>query len=948
MDNSGNVKYINSQGIIVYNSVKGATGELTYTRTTNSDVTIITSLDENNKEEIRQGNTVLIKDQDYTVSGSEVKLKGSYLETLPAGSYSFTVSYKPFGENFYEGDFPKDVTVDVKVIRSGLSEDNFNFTPPEDPTYNGEAKEATVTSKPEFKGIGKINIKYYDISDPNAPERELSGAPINPGTYKVKIDVDQSEKYNSAKNITHGGWTFKVEYLDLGDNPYKITISKNDYKKDDSNYWLKDNNVATIKPVQEAYKISTKLNEGYTSELEVSSWTPGTAIYLRDDDGHMTGAIKVNVNISQDKNSPTGSITIKDRTPWESLINVITFGLFFKEEQTATITASDSESGIQEAKYLVSNSDLIQNENAQNEEIKTKLDRQKGWESFTGDPKKDVTLEKDNKYVVYEKITDNVGHVTYVSSSGIVIYTDSEAEESEIEYVKETEEDLKLKIFPKGNTIKDIEVKDEEGVKRKVKYKVSEEDANKSSTITFPWGDLNKLEFGNYTVTITYNPQGVEYNGTGDEPTDSIVNLKVVKNPTVTIDKFDFTPPGDPIYDGKPKEAKVTVKEGVNGVGEITIKYYDSKGTPLEGSPTDVGEYVVKIDVTEGTSYGEVKNLTAENWNFKIKQAFPENPVTPTLKAVKYGTKLSEITLDDGWNWVDGTITTTVENQGYVAYYDVEDDTNYDWSNIEGYNAELHRVERTLKLTVFVDKSDWGEEVKNNDEINYVDDDGTTSSEVVKKDVTWVKEESDGTSAWYGVDNSEGEFELGSRFWVRWLNKEKDKEEWEYYYNNLDEKHKNAVDSGRLWIFLAGVTAPNGQEYKEFNKEVKFYIQLGEDWDKEDINSVFISSGEDEIVDVSYADSMSCPEGKKEFARLTLKHFSPYAVYDNLTDEERTALMESGNRNEANSDNDNVMYRVWGLFTTGDTATPLILTGLAVLVIASGATLIFLKKKRKK
>ncbi len=947
VDNSGNVRYVNSQGIIVYNIVKGATEGLTYTRTTNSDVTIITSLDENNKEEIRQGNTVLIKDQDYTVSGSEVKLKGSYLETLPAGSYSFTVSYKPFGENFYEGDFPKDVTVDVKVIRSGLSEDNFNFTPPEDPTYNGEAKEATVTSKPEFKGIGKINIKYYDISDPDASERELSGAPINPGTYKVKISVDQSDKYDSAE-ITDDNWTFKVEYLEPGNNPYKITISENDYKKDDSNYWLKDNNVATISPTGKDYKISTEPGKGYTSELEVSSWTPGTAIYLRDDDGHMTGAIKVNVNISQDKNSPTGSITIKDRTPWESLINVITFGLFFKEEQTATITASDGESGIQEAKYLVSNSDLIQNENEQNKEIKTKLDNQEGWESFTGDPKKDVTLEKDNKYVVYEKITDNVGHVTYVSSNGIVIYTDSQAEESEIEYVKETEEDLKLKIFPKENTIKDIEVKDEKGVKRKVKYKVSEEDANKSSTITFPWGDLNKLEFGNYTVTITYNPQGVEYNGTGDEPTDSIVNLKVVKNPTVTIDKFDFTPPGDPIYDGKPKEAKVTVKEGVNGVGEITIKYYDSKGTPLEGSPTDVGEYVVKIDVTEGTSYGEVKNLTAENWNFKIKQAFPENPVTPTIKAVKYGTKLSEITLDDGWNWVDGTITTTVENQGYVAYYDVEDDTNYDWSNIEGYNAELHRVERTLKLTVFVDKSDWGEEVKNNDELNYVDKDGTTSTEVVKKDVTWVKEESDGTSAWYGVDNSEGEFELGSRFWVRWLNKEKDKEEWEYYYNNLDEKHKNAVDSGRLWIFLAGVTAPNGQEYKEFNKEVKFYIQLGEDWDKEDINSVFISSGEDEIVDVSYADSMSCPEGKKEFAILTLKHFSPYAVYDNLTDEERAALMESGNRNEANSDNDNVMYRVWGLFTTGDTATPLILTGLAVLVIASGATLIFLKKKRKK
>ena len=856
-----------------------------------------------------------------------------------------------------EGTNYKEAVVSNKEWTFSIGKDtpeagDFTFTPPGDPIYNGEEKVATVTATSDE--IGKINIKYYDISGPGASERELSGAPINPGTYKVKISVDQSDKYESAETID-GGWIFKVEYLNPGNNPYKITISENDYKKDDSTYWLKDNNMATISPTGKDYKISKEPNEGYVPKLEVSSWTPETVIYLQDDDGHMTNAIKVNVNISQDKNSPTGSITIKDRTPWESLINVITFGLFFKEEQKATITASDGESGIQEAKYLVSNSDLIQNENAQNEEIKTKLDNQEGWESLK-DNSPDVTLEKDNKYVVYEKITDNVGHVTYISSEGIVIYTDSEVEKSEIEYVKETKEDLKLKIFPKGNTIKDIEVKDKENVKRKVNCEVSEGDAN-TNIITFPWKDLNELEFGNYTVTITYNPQGVEYNGTGDAPTDSTVNLKVVKNPTVTIDKFDYEPSQDLTYDGKPKEAKVTVKEGVNGVGEITVKYYDSTGTLLEGPPTDVGEYIVKIDVKEGTSYGEVEGLTSENWKFTIKQALPENPVTPTLKAVKYGTKLSEITLDDGWNWVDDTITATVENQGYVAYYDVEDDINYDWSNIEGYNAELHRVERTLKLTVFVDKSDWGEEVKNNDEINYVDDDGTTSSEVVKKDVTWIKEESDGTDAWYGLDNSEGQFELGSRFWVRWLSKEKDKEEWEYYYSNLDEKHKNAVDSGRLWIFLAGVTAPNGQEYKEFNKEVKFYIQLGEDWDKEDINSVFISSGEDEIVDVSYADSMSCPEGKKEFAILTLKHFSPYAVYDKLTDEERAALMESENkdRNETNSDedndvedSDNVMYRVWSLFTTGDTATPLVLTGLAVLVIASGITMIILKKKRKK
>ena len=959
VDNSDNVKYMNSSGIVIYTDSTVDEKEIVYVKNTESDAELKVSTNGNTVKNIEVKDEGDVKHKvKYKVSEEDANKSRTItfpwgdLNKLPAGNYKITVTYNPQGAEYTSessGDAPEQSTIDLTIKRAKLLPDYFNFTPPEDPIYNGEEKVATVTATSDE--IGEItDIKYYDISDPDASERELSGAPIIPGTYKVKISVDQSDKYDSAETID-GGWTFKVEYLKLGDNSYKITISENDYKKDNSNYWLKDNNMATISPTGKDYKISTEPGKGYTYELEVSSWTPGTAIYLKDDDDHMTNAIKVNVNISQDKNSPTGSITIKDRTPWESLINVITFGLFFKEEQKATITASDGESGIQEAKYLVSNIDLIQNENEQSKEIKTKLDSQKGWESLKNNSQ-DVTLEKDNKYVVYEKITDNVGHVTYISSDGIVIYTDSEVEKSEIEYVKETKEDLKLKIFTKGNTIKDIEVKDEGDVKHKVKYKVSEEDANKSRTITFSWGDLNELPAVNYKITVTYNPQGVEYNGTGDAPTDSTVNLKVVKNPTVTIDKFDFTPPGDPIYNGEAKEATVTAKKGVNGVGKIKINYYDSTGALLEGYPTNVGEYIVKIDVEEGTSYGKVEGLTSENWKFTIKPDFPKDPVTPTPKAVKYGTKLSEITLDDGWNWVDDTITATVENQGYVAYYDVEDDTNYDWSNIEGYNAELHRVERTLKLTVFVDKSDWGEEVRNNDEINYVDDDGTTSSEVVEKDVTWVKEESDGTDAWYGVDNSEGQFELGSRFWVRWLNKEKDKEEWEYYYNNLDEKHKNAVDSDRLWIFLAGVTAPNGQEYKEFNKEVKFYIQLGEDWDKEDINSVFISSGEDEIVDVSYADSMSCPEGKKEFAILTLKHFSPYAVYDKLTDEERAALMESENkdRNETNSDedSDNVMYRVWSLFTTGDTATPLVLTGLAVLVIASGITMIILKKKRKK
>ena len=945
-DNSGNVKYISSQGIIVYDKVDANLSE-TYTKSSENDIEIISDLKGNTLKEVKLGSDTL-EDTKYAINNNKVSLNGSYLESLSAGDYTFTVSYNPMGEEFIvdstKGNEPEDIDIVVKVQRATLSEDDFNYESPIDLIYNEKAKEAKVTVKEGITGVGEITVKYYDSEG-----TLLENPPTDVGEYTVKIDVAPSDKYNKIEDITSDDWKFTVSYLSIEEaQPYEIT---GHVFVNGNNYWLKDEALATIKPAQNlsGYMISTDLKGPYNSKLEISSWESGTSIYLKDSRGHMTGEIPVNVNITQDKKSPEGSITLENLSTWKDFVNLITFGLFFKNEQTATITATDNESGIKEAKYLVSNSDLIQKENATAEEIVTILDGQTGWVTFAGSSK-DVVLEKDNKYVVYEKITDNVGHVTYVSSDGIVIYTDSKTDVDEIEYVKETQNNLKLKIYTNGNTVKGIEIKDADAEDNKytVGYTISEENKNES-TITFNWEDLNKLKYGNYTLTITYNPLGFEYKNNGDSPNDSVVTLSVVKNPKVTVDKFNYESPASLIYDGKPKEAKVTVKEGITGVGKITVKYYDSIGTLLENPPTDVGEYTVKIDVDEGDSYGKASNLTGEGWGFTIKQALPENPVTPTLESVKYGTKLSEITLDEGWNWVDDTIISTIENQGYAAYYAVEDDTNYDWSKVDGYNPELHRVERTLNLTVFVDKSGWGEEVKNNGEINYVDKDGTTSAEIVKKDMTWLKEESDGTSAWYGIDNSEGIFESGSRFWVRWLSKEEYPEEWEHYYNNLDENHKNAVDSGRLWIFLVGITAPNGQEYKEFNKEVPFYIQLGEDWDKDDINAVFISREADEVIDVEYVDDMEYPDGNGEFAKLTLKHFSPYSVYDYLENQESMPDVVESNVNLGDEINieDNDLPVLFRWLVTGDTNTLIILTGLAVLVISSGVLIALLKKKRE-
>ena len=73
----------------------------------------------------------------------------------------------------------------------------------------------------------------------------------------------------------------------------------------------------------------------------------------------------------------------------------------------------------------------------------------------------------------------------------------------------------------------------------------------------------------------------------------------------------------------------------------------------------------------------------------------------PTLNAVTYdpAKTLADISLPDGWAWVTNTTVPTVGNSGYEAALTV-DDANYDYSGVEGYDAQTHKVTRTVSLTV--------------------------------------------------------------------------------------------------------------------------------------------------------------------------------------------------------------------------------------------------------
>lgn len=258
-------------------------------------------------------------------------------------------------------------------------------------------------------------------------------------------------------------------------------------------------------------------------------------------------------------------------------------------------------------------------------------------------------------------------------------------------------------------------------------------------------------------------------------------------------------------------------------------------------------------------------------------------------------------------SWSD-KIPVFSEIGNYNLYYYVVGNDNY--NDLGNRNNPIQ-----INVNVEVSKDSWGTRVNNNGIINYVSANGTTSAEITHNGVIWLKEESDGTSAWYGVDNSQGKFAKGSRFWVRWLSAENDPEEYQEYFEKLDEAHKKQAEEDKLWIFLTGVTGPDGKDYTDLGLDVKipYYIQLGDDWDEEDVNALFISGTEDEPVSVQFGtveafnsqfDNINFPETTGSYARLLLRHFSPYAVYDTVDNDDQNDDSESDEKNENKNKND--------------------------------------------
>ena len=113
---------------------------------------------------------------------------------ISAGSYTISI----MGRGNYTGSANTAYTIEKATPKA----DDFSGAFPNGAIYDGTAKTAIIEAKSGISGMGEITVKYYD-----AEGNLVNGAPVNAGTYTIKIDVAEGANYKAVTDLEIGSFT---------------------------------------------------------------------------------------------------------------------------------------------------------------------------------------------------------------------------------------------------------------------------------------------------------------------------------------------------------------------------------------------------------------------------------------------------------------------------------------------------------------------------------------------------------------------------------------------------------------------------------------------------------------------------------------------------------------------------------------------------------------------
>ena len=296
------------------------------------------------------------------------------------------------------------------ITATGLSNSNYKLP------SETEQLTKTYTIAQKEVGIDWSNTEFTYDGQAHKPTAALTGVLPNE-TCNVTVTGEQTDAgadYTATASIDNANYKIKTsdESAAFVINPKEITGDMISLDNTEKIYAFTNTAITPIVTVKDG---GAELTSGETGDYILSGDLTRTA-YGRYEitvtgKGNYTGTSKVVWSIT-DTNAPTGNINITTDS-WKEFLSNITFERFFKETKTVTITAEDGagESGVDKVYYYKSIEALTL------EQVLAVSDSE--WTELENGGSFNIT--PDAKLVIYAKLTDKSGNITYISSDGLVL-----------------------------------------------------------------------------------------------------------------------------------------------------------------------------------------------------------------------------------------------------------------------------------------------------------------------------------------------------------------------------------------------------------------------------------------------------------------------------------------------------------------------------------------------
>lgn len=596
-------------------------------------------------------------------SGSDLYKSGSSPQKfITITQRTATLSWKLDGTNTFKIPYDGKPHVPTATVTNTVGDDKCNVTVSGEQTAVGTyTATATELSDSNYK-LPVQNTVTFEIvkAHREAPTSvTATGTTYKGGTDGKLNNVDSSMEYRKdGENEWHSISGDTVEGLSTGKYYVRYKDSKNYYASSDKEVYVANGQEIKVKvpasqvgytlsvsntvvDYNESSTLTSALNKGYSKTEDFAVKVNGETVQLDNNNRYKIKNIQKDTNITvegvADITAPDTEIKVSNKT-WKSILNTITFGLFFKETQKAEITATDEGSGVNKYYYYV---DKSGSEKSLTEKQLQAVD----WKEGTS-----VTFSEDSNYVIYAKVTDKAGNIKYVSTDGIVIDT----------------------IAPQVS-----------GVENNQTY-------TKTQTFTVTDNNLDTVKVDDKVVTsCTLVPKKGTYT---IEVTDKSGNKTTLNNITVNWEKVKKPTVESKVYTGQTLTANIsenglyTVKENNGGIDvneyDVQLTLKDPTNYRWEDGTVDT---TVKFNITQATQV--VTKPTTKTLTYNGSEQELVNAASTNGGTVKYSL--------DNKNW-STSIPTGKDAKEYTVYYKVEGNKNFKDVDVQEITNKINP--RTIDL----------------------------------------------------------------------------------------------------------------------------------------------------------------------------------------------------------------------------------------------------------